>query len=355
MLGNSLKGLIPTQKRLLYQCCILLIALYGFQLWYFNKVLLSYPLRVLRNMQRKAALWILGAFYISPSFGIEAIARIIPTYLNIQRLNSRFQLRAHSLPINHTIKLLLKARPLNSIEVHHILLEELMPKEHWNIQGPIVDINNRFNKIIPSFSLFNYEFLLGNRLIDIFPNQFSFHSLDRKSKNSVKSHLHNLENISLQLSLDLHVVIIILDASIKNNAVTSIAYVHIYDSSVIKTIYHVVNVTSTEVEIFALRCSINQATQVLDTNQIVVIIDSIYATKRIFDSLPHLYQASSAAISCELREFFEQSINNSIEFWDYPSHCNWGLYTIVNKETKQFNLTPTFPCKSSWDLSKKNK
>jgi len=26
----------------------------------------------------------------------------------------------------------------------------------------------------------------------------------------------------------------------------------------------------------------------------------------------------------------------------------------VNKETKSFNLTPLFPCKSSWDFSKKN-
>jgi len=26
----------------------------------------------------------------------------------------------------------------------------------------------------------------------------------------------------------------------------------------------------------------------------------------------------------------------------------------VDKETKSFNLTPLFPCKSSWDFSKKN-
>jgi len=32
LLGNSLQGINPTQKRLLYRCCILPIALYGFQL-----------------------------------------------------------------------------------------------------------------------------------------------------------------------------------------------------------------------------------------------------------------------------------------------------------------------------------
>ena len=34
ILGNSLRGLIPTQKEILYRCCILPIALYSFQLWY---------------------------------------------------------------------------------------------------------------------------------------------------------------------------------------------------------------------------------------------------------------------------------------------------------------------------------
>ena len=130
----------------------------------------------------------------------------------------------------------------------------------------MVDIDNRFNKIVSSFSPLNYKFLPENRLIDIFPNQFSFYSLDRKSKDSIKSHLHNLENISLQLLLDSHAVIIVLDISIKNNITTLIAHIHSYDSPVIKTIHHAVNVSSTETEIFTLRCSINQATQQSDIN-----------------------------------------------------------------------------------------
>ena len=56
MLSNSLRGLIPTQKRCLYKSCMLPIILYSFQMWYYNKVLLSYPLQVLRNIQRRAVL-----------------------------------------------------------------------------------------------------------------------------------------------------------------------------------------------------------------------------------------------------------------------------------------------------------
>jgi len=40
LLGNSSQGISPLQKHLLYRCCALPIALYGFQLWFYNKALL---------------------------------------------------------------------------------------------------------------------------------------------------------------------------------------------------------------------------------------------------------------------------------------------------------------------------
>ena len=43
-------------------------------------------------MQRRAALWIVGAFKISPSLGVEAIAGLIPINLHLQKLSSRSQL-----------------------------------------------------------------------------------------------------------------------------------------------------------------------------------------------------------------------------------------------------------------------
>ena len=106
--------------------------------------------------------------------------------------------------------------------------------------------------VIPFFSLFNCKFLLENKLIDIFPNRFSFHFLDRKSKNNIKSHLHNLENVSFQLSSDLYISIFVSDANIKNNVATLIAYIYTHNNLFIKTIHYAVNITSTEVKIFAL-------------------------------------------------------------------------------------------------------
>ena len=108
-----------------------------------------------------------------------------------------------------------------------------------------------------------------------------------------------------------------------------------------------VNITSTEAELFAIRCGINKAINIPRIFKIIVITDSIYAVKRIFDSFFHSFQIHSVFISNELRKFFLLSTNNSIEFWECPSHCNWSLYQMVNKETKQFCQIPLFPYKSS--------
>ena len=62
ILGNSVCSLISYQKQLLSRTFVLPIALYSFQLWFYNKAPLSYPLKVLEKIQRRAVLWILGAF-----------------------------------------------------------------------------------------------------------------------------------------------------------------------------------------------------------------------------------------------------------------------------------------------------
>jgi len=92
LLGNSSRGINPLQKRLLYRSCILLIALYRFQLWFYNHAPIAYHMKILNKMQRHAVIWILGAFKTSPSYGVKAIAGLIPIKLHFQKLGGRSQL-----------------------------------------------------------------------------------------------------------------------------------------------------------------------------------------------------------------------------------------------------------------------
>ena len=59
------------------------------------------------------------------------------------------------------------------------------------------------------------------------------------------------------------------------------------------------------------------------------------------------------AILEELHQFFSRNPINSIKFWECPSHLEWYLHKAVNSETKAFNPTPIYPCKTTWDYSKK--
>ena len=83
LLGNSSCGIIPIQKRLLYRCCILPITLYSYQLWFYKSTPLLYHMKILGKIQRRATIWILGAFKTSPMEGIEAIAGIISIRLHL--------------------------------------------------------------------------------------------------------------------------------------------------------------------------------------------------------------------------------------------------------------------------------
>jgi len=95
---------------------------------------------------------------------------------------------------------------------------------------------------------------------------FSFHTLNRKNNHDIKSHLQYLDNITIQASSDPLLVVVVTDASIKNQIATSISHIHSHDKPVIKTIHHTVNIISTKAKLFAIRCSINQATYLSNVN-----------------------------------------------------------------------------------------
>lgn len=181
ILGNSSCSLVLYQKRLLYRSCILLIALYSFHLWFYNKMLLSYPLDKLRKMQRRVAIWITYAFQILPSWGIKAIASLIPIYLYLWKLSGRAQLRVHALPHNHILWSLLESRPNLYINQYHLSLDLLTPQQWERIKSSIIDIDNRFNKVFPFFDLYNLKFSPSSRIIDNFHSHFSFHFFSKHS------------------------------------------------------------------------------------------------------------------------------------------------------------------------------
>ena len=310
-------------------------------------------MKILNKMQRKATTWILEVFKTLPSEGIEAITSIIPIKFHLQKIAKRSQICPFKLPANYILRNLLDELPplSNTSNFHNI--GSLTNHQRTLTKDYLIDTCIKAYGIFPSFSPLNPEFSPGHCIIDNFSDRFSFNLVVKKEKEINRIHAQELDDIVLRNSSLPHTVLVITDASIKNDIAISISHVHSANHPLTKTVHHTLFMTSTEAELFAIRCDINQACFINNVSKIIIVTDSIYVAKKIFNSESHSFQLHTTAILCKLREFFNSNRINSIEFWECPSRLKWRLHHDVNKDSKSFHLTPIYPYKISWDFCKK--
>lgn len=131
-----------------------------------------------------------------------------------------------------------------------LLMNNLIDKQCFKVKSSIFDTNNCLNEVYPSFNRLYKELSSEFCLVDNFPNCFYFKTANCNDTKAMKSHLWSLNNIIEESSLNLNIVLVITDASVKNNVIMSIFHI-LYSQSILKkTIHHVVNVTSMEAETF---------------------------------------------------------------------------------------------------------
>jgi len=311
-------------------------------------------MKILNKIQRRAVIWILGAFKTSPLEGIEALAGIIPIRFYLYKIAKRSQIHPFKLPDNHILKNLLDDSPprFKSHNSHNI--GSLTNRQRSLTKGHLIDSSIKSYGIFPSFSPLDPEFFPGCRIIDNFSNRFSFNLVNKKDKNPNKTRAQELDEMVLQNSSSPHSAIVITDASIKNDIATSISHIHSVNQPLIKSVHHASFVTTTEAELFAIRCGINQACSINNVSKIIIVTDSIHAAKKIFDCEVHLLQIHTAAILDELWKFFNSNESNVIKFWECPSKLKWRFHYNADKDSKSFSVTPSYPSKVSWDYCKKS-
>ena len=271
-------------------------------------------MKILGKMQRRTAIWILGVFRTSPTEGLKAIVGLIPIKLHLHKLASRSQLCSATLPKNHIIKTLIEDFPTKPFP-HSI--NTLTDRQKNSVKGHLIDSYNKLHRIFPSFSPLDSELNPGSRIINIFQDQFAFNLANKAKTDSECS--QQLDNMTISSSISPYTAIIVTDASIKNNIATLVLHIYIRDKPLIKTVHHAAYVTSTEAELFAIKCGLNQACNKEDISKIIVITDSIHVAKKIFDTKLYPYQIHATAVLKELRQFFSKGQENHIEFWECPS------------------------------------
>ena len=135
-------------------------------------------------MQRRAAIWILGAFKTSPMEGIKALVGLIPIRFHLQKIAKRSLIRPFKLPDNHILKNLLNNVPPSNKSYNSHNIGSLTNRQRSLTKGHLVDSNIKSYGIFPSFSPLDPEFFPGHRITDKFPNCFSFNLVNKKEKKS---------------------------------------------------------------------------------------------------------------------------------------------------------------------------
>ncbi|CDO77106.1 hypothetical protein BN946_scf184592.g1, partial [Trametes cinnabarina] len=103
MLGNSIRGLSPMQKRTLYISCVLPLLTYGAQVWFRPKGMKTL-MKPLVAAEHRALRWITGTFRTTPIGAMQAFAGILPLHLHCKKLQERYFLRIHTLPRHHPLR-----------------------------------------------------------------------------------------------------------------------------------------------------------------------------------------------------------------------------------------------------------
>ena len=194
------------------------------------------------------------------------------------------QLRPFKLPKSYILNNLMDDfsqlhNPLNTGSLTHC--QKTLAKGH------LIDSDVKSHGIFPSFFLLDPELTPDQRIIDIFSDRFSFNLVNKSKKEKNNRRAQELDEMVLRNSLIPNTALVITDASIKKDIATSVAHIHSTDRPLIKTAHHASFITSSEAELFAIRCGINQACSLNNVSKIIVITDSIHVAKKIFDPGSH--------------------------------------------------------------------
>jgi len=330
MLGNSTRGLIPSQRRNLYRTCVLPIATYGFCLWFFKNAPVKAQITLLSKMQRKAATWISGAFRTSPSGGLEALTGLIPIQLHLEKLRECGSLRTATLPPRHA----LSRNHTKESSIHPLALANFSPAQAKRLKSPLTSIVNTLDQLPETFSLCSDECRPGTRVMDLWSNRIHYHQCNRRDEEKVANHLRTLYEVCQKAAHDTSQVVCAADASVPTSSrwqAISVGACWVGGHQITSIKSPTGKVTALDTELFAIRLAISKAT-VTGCKDIIIFTGNIPAAKRAMDTSIHSGQEHSIAMSRLLRSHFIAYLEGSLHFWDCPSDAKWFIQARVHDD-----------------------
>ena len=328
MLGNSSRGLLPQQKRLLYRSCVVPIATYGYRLWYFEGGKYKANLSMLNSAQRKAALWICGAFRTSPTGGVEALAGLPPIRFVLKKLAYRSVLRVATLSATHPIRSLMSETFSERAVLHEHSIALMRPRLRANLSTPLTEVDNHLIDLTEKLAPFDPESRPGYRLLDLYKGQVIFHHYRAWKEDALATHRTFLESLLTHCKGDPRALYAGTDASLPRERewqATSAFIIYRQDDEVFHTRHAAGRVTSADAELYAIRGAVVKSVELgASANRIIIFTDSIGSAKRAVDPSVHSGQAHSLAVCRALDPWLSVNPDRRVLFVQVPSRMKWG-------------------------------
>jgi hypothetical protein len=203
MLGNSVWGLDPMQKRLLYRSCVVPVMTYGLRLWYFKGARVKGTIKALAQVQSMALRWISGCFRTTPIGGMEALVGLLPMHLLLRRLAEKGALRASLLAPSHPLRTILGAPLRGSAPAHALGLAPSGLLSTASLLGPSVDSATACASILrDEADPFGVESCPGYRVRDLFEAQTSSHAARSRDKDDIAAYIRSLDAVWAEACAD---------------------------------------------------------------------------------------------------------------------------------------------------------
>lgn len=130
-----------------------------------------------------------------------------------------------SLSKQHTTNTLINEYHSKRALPYYIATSYPIGKQWLKVKSSIIDINNHLNEVLLYFDSLNKKLSLGLCLVDTFSDHFSFISVNWKDSDTLTFYCNRLKDIHRKSLMNQNTMLIIVDASVKNNIATGISHI----------------------------------------------------------------------------------------------------------------------------------
>jgi hypothetical protein len=301
---------------MLYRACVLPIATYGIRLWLYEGAAMKGPLDSLWKMQRRACLWITGAFKTSPMGAAETLAGVPPIHLHVKKLVERSHVCTRALQASHTFHRLVDGDHKFSVETlkGHIRGDLKSPiTEAWlnlDLSSLDLDLVNRFNQP----GLRPKDLYHGRVVYDIVSSP---PKTDKDHKKFMADQINLLRGSVNAASHSPQRICIVTDASNPSLPLQSVAAFRLWHEGDLYDDWSAAGLsTSDDAELRAIADGVRQAYNIglEDVQQIHVFSNSANALRLTMDVSHHLGQHASLSICKVLVPWLRHHPNNCVHF-----------------------------------------